>query len=91
MKVIVILLFVLSLGPSAYGQQLHMIEMSTTSSALGVLSFSDDGSSTDKSGFVGANYAYRLAPRVQVGLQGSYARFESTNTSEIYSFKVGAI
>jgi hypothetical protein len=92
MKVFVLIMMILFAVP-AFSQtgNLHMIEMSTTTSTLGALTFSDDGSTTDKSGYVGANYAYRIAPRIQVGLQGNYSRFESGVTSETYNFMVGGI
>lgn len=87
------LMILLSVSASAFSQtsNLNMIEMSTTSNTLGALTFSDDGDTTDKSAYVGANYAFRFSERVQLGIQGNYSRFDSTNTSETYNFLLGAI
>ncbi len=94
MKFFVFLLFVLSLGTSAYGQQLHMIEMSTDNSALGALNFSESGGggrskSSDTNLFLGGNYAYKISERVQLGGQATYVN--SDREYESYSLLAGAI
>ncbi len=95
MKYIVLLLFVLSLG-TAYGQQLHMIEMSTNNAALGNLSYNESGrgssDSYSSSFYFAGNYAYTIAPRVQLGMRGNYSKFNSSSSdSEAYGVSVGAI
>jgi hypothetical protein len=86
--------FFLLVSFSAFAQNLHMIEMSTSTSALGAFTYSDSGpgSASSTSGYVGGNYAYKISPRVQLGVQANYSRFHSDySTTEGYNFMVGGI
>lgn len=86
------LLFGLFLGTSAYGQNLHMIEMSTSSATLGSLSSSDNGDSSDMNINLAGNYAYKISERIQLGIQGNYALFQSGSIdNELYGVNIGGI
>lgn len=92
MKFIALLLFIFSLGTSAYGQQLHMIEFSTNSAALGALTFSERSDNKyDTQGYVGGNYAYKISPRIQLGVQGLYTKYNGSIAYESYDIMGGAI
>ncbi len=93
MKLVFLVALLVSMG-TAYGQNLHMIEMSTDNSALGGLSFSESGGdgnskSSDTNIFIGGNYAYKISERVQLGIQGTYLKSDSD--FEAYSVLAGAI
>jgi hypothetical protein len=94
MKVFILAFFLLASLP-AFSQSgnLHMIEMSTNNAALGSLTFSESDSSGSKSStsslMFSGNYAYRVTPRLQAGIEGSYARFKTTTTYEYYDAMVG--
>lgn len=89
MKFLVLISLFLMTG-MAHGQQLHMIEMSTSSTALGAFTFTDTPR-TGTSLYFGGNYAYKISERVQLGIQGNYSRFHVNNTTEAYNFLAGAI
>lgn len=93
MKSLVLIFCLLTMG-TAFGQNLHMIEMSTDNSALGALNFSESGGNgrakrSDTNLFLGGNYAYKISERVQLGVQGSYSNQD--REYESYALLVGAI
>ncbi|MES2529230.1 MAG: hypothetical protein V4598_19240 [Bdellovibrionota bacterium] len=91
MKFIALLLFVMTMG-TAFGQNLHMIEFSTNSAALGALTFSERSDNNyDTQGFVGGNYAYKISPRIQLGIQGLYTKYNGSVAYESYDFMGGVI
>ncbi len=84
------------LTTSAFGQNLHMIEMSTNNTALGALVFSESGGAgrADRSNttiYLGGNYAYKISPRVQLGVMGDYYRSFNNTNSDAYGLMLGAI
>lgn len=96
MKFIAIILFAFSLGTKAFAQNLHMIEMSTNNTALGALVFSNSGGGgqADKSNttiYLGGNYAYKISPRVQLGVMGDYYRSFNNSNVDAYGLMVGGI
>lgn len=91
-----LLLFVLVLSTSASAQK-HMIEFNADSFLLGKMSFINtknrgESSQEDKAGFLFLNYAYTIAPQIQLGVQGNYSKYKySQGSSEGYGLLVGGI
>lgn len=88
---LIVLVFSLFVASQAFAQNLHMIEMNTTSSTLGALTFVDDGDDTDMVINLGGSYAYKISERVQLGLQGNYDRRDGDRTNSAYDIGVGGI
>ena len=89
-------LLIAAFSLSAVAQK-HMIEFNGDAFTFGKLSFRSDkspgaNSSEVKSRFVFVNYAYTIAPQIQVGTHVNYSKFKGDGFSqESYQVLAGAI
>ncbi len=94
MKAFVLFIFlIVSVSAFSQSQNLHMIEMSTNNTLLGAFNYGESGGGGsakryDSTAFLGGNYAYKISPRVQLGVQGNYLY---SDDFEAYRALVGGI